>query len=64
VEDPIQHGNEGNTKGKSKKIPEPVIEQTIPSNHVNQTETYQRTKDGGDLDMIVDENDLANIDLE
>jgi hypothetical protein len=64
VENPHHHDSKGSTKGKAKQISKPVVEQVIPSNSPAQGEVNLRTKDGKDLDMLVDERDLADIDLE
>jgi hypothetical protein len=64
VEDPHQYARKDKTKGKSKETTTPVLEQITL--HISKVplEEDQLTEDSGDIDMQLDDRELAKIDME
>jgi hypothetical protein len=64
VENPHKKNNHDKDKGKYKIQSKPTIEQIQETNPSSQKNENKKSEDGGDTIMKLEDQDLANIDLE
>jgi hypothetical protein len=59
VEEPHNYVEKEITRGKAKVNPEPILEHIYPNSSPIPLEEDQLMKDGGDMEMVLDEKELA-----